>query len=76
MYGVGTTNKHLFYFVEVEHEKSKLGINGGKIITMQIRRQGEDLFKFENGHVCIDTQDADAKALYEELLKNYNREEL
>jgi hypothetical protein len=76
MYGIGTTKKQLFYFIEVEHENSKLGINGGKIIEMQIRKNGEDLFKFENGRIQVDTKDTDAQALYEELLHTYDREEL
>jgi hypothetical protein len=72
MWEQGTINGY-DYWVKHYDNGSEYGIDGGQISKLTIRRRGEarDLCSYNRGW-DIEPQDAEVKAVYEQLLKQYN----
>ena len=70
MCGIGKIKEYV-YSIEYLKERSERGINGGKIISLLMRKNGRDIFCYENNRT-IDGLDDGGKEIYTMLIKRYN----
>ena len=65
------SNSVFFYSMEHYKNKSKYGINGGRISKLMLKKDGDVVYRYDRG-IDLEPIDQDTKIAFRFLLQQYN----